>query len=934
LNRPDLLKDLNLSSFIAFDFETTGLDPVKDRLIEVAAIRFVDGVPKDKFITLVNPKRQLLPLIVDITGITDDMLVKAPEEKKIAADLISFLGNDPIVAHNLSFDLAFLNELIKRHNLAEIENELYDTLYLARTFMFNEASFSLGSLSDTFGFNLDKAHRAEYDADNCGKLFIELIQIASGYSLPVISQILEVIKPHDIFNKALFVSIGNALIKAGDTTKGLVPVHDYGEQPQNYYESNGKNNIADISPEEVFGENGFLSKSKDGYEYRSGQVSYSEFAVKVLENDPTIGVAEAGTGLGKTMAYLLPALRQAQLTGNPVVVSCHTKHLQDQLFHNDLPQLVNSVNASVKASLLKGRNNYICRTRFNWLIGNSKTMLNNQDAGKLISLIPWLSWTKTGDMSECAGFWNSYPGRLTSMIQSEPGYCTTAICQSHHGCFFGQIRQAVFGADLIIINHALLLSQTGGEGFLPHFESVIIDEGHNLVNVAYSQFSSTLDLRSILNGVKKFDPKDSHNSRFLNILTGLAKVAPEFSSAIQDLTDFSQDCQSAGFQLFKTLYEDFQIKYSYKSQYTRKVIMENLTEAYGDYTGDLHWLSNCFTKLNRKAEEVKNKILSIDPAGEEYGEFIKMLDYRMDIVAGLNATLSILTDDQKKDWVYWQESETRNVPDNRTGFLISLNGSPVDISSVLGPEFFRNIEHCLVTSATIRVDDSFNYFLARTGIDTVQESEVKTQTFSSPFSYEDQVNYLQYGGPQIISENPEALADYIYSLYQKQNNRIMVLFTARALLEKVYHALRNKPEGRDLPVFAQIRNSSRFALVQGMKKSKRGILLGTNAFWEGIDFPGDLLETLVITKLPFDVPTDPIVQSFSQLISRHGGNPFKDFSIPECVIRFRQGFGRLIRTTRDEGTFIVMDNRVVTKGYGRHLSDAIPVSADIFTDLY
>lgn len=933
MDKAELLRISGLSRFIALDFETTGLNPADDRVIEVSAVRFINGLPGDTFTSLVNPHRRLSPLIIDLTGITDEMLAKAPEEKKIAPELLAFLGDDPIVAHNLSFDLSFLKGLAKRHDLGKIKNDLYDTLFLARIFLFNESSFSLGSLSESFGFEMRDAHRAYDDAVNCGNLLVKLVEIAAGFPLSVISQILEVINPFEIFNKSLFTALGTALLKKGESRKGLVPEHDYGVLPGNYFESDEQNDPARMNPSDVFGQKGFLSKSKDGFEFRSEQVSFSEFAMETFYNGSSIGIAEAGTGLGKSMAYLFPAIHRAQSTGNPVIISCHTKHLQDQLFHNDLPQLVESAGIPTKTTLLKGRSNYICRTRFTWLIGNANKILSSQEAGKLIALIPWLSLTRTGDLSECNGFWNSFPGRLTTLVQSEPGYCTTPQCQSHHGCYFGRVRKRVFSSDLIIVNHALLLSQAEGEGILPHYDTVIVDEGHNLVNVAYNQYAAGLDLRTVLNNIKRMNPEDPYNSRMMNILNDLARKLPELKDSTGRLSALSREIESAADRFFKVLYQDFQVKYSYKSRYTRKVIMENLAEAYGDHLAELHSFMTNLEKLVSMGENLKNRILALDPGKETYGEFIRSLEYRIDIIAGLILTLSVISADQKKDWVYWQECATREVPENKTGYLISLHASPVDISSVLVSEFFNNIEHCLISSATIRVDDSFNYFLSRTGIDTLSDRKILTEIFPSPFQYEDQVTYLQYAGELSVSENPDAIADFVYRLYRKKDHRIMVLFTARSTLENVYRALRQKPEGRDLPLFAQVRNSSRFALVQGMKKAERGILLGTNAFWEGIDFPGDLLETLVITKLPFDVPTEPIVQSFSQLISMKGGNAFRDFSIPECVIRFRQGFGRLIRTTLDQGTFIVLDNRIVTKQYGHHLSDAIPVRQELFTDL-
>jgi len=210
---------------------------------------------------------------------------------------------------------------------------------------------------------------------------------------------------------------------------------------------------------------------------------------------------------------------------------------------------------------------------------------------------------------------------------------------------------------------------------------------------------------------------------------------------------------------------------------------------------------------------------------------------------------------------------------------------------------------------------------------------LKTDVFASPFYYEDQVNYFQYGGKKDISNDPESIASIIYNVHNSHNNRIMALFTSHKMLNQTYRELRSKPGGRDLPVFAQRYGASRYSILQGMHSNPNGILLGTNAFWEGIDLPGELLEILIITKLPFSVPTEPVVWAYSKSVDMSGGSSFFDYTVPECVIRFRQGFGRLIRSTLDQGTFIVLDDRVITKGYGKHFSDSIPVHHEVVENI-
>jgi len=206
---------------------------------------------------------------------------------------------------------------------------------------------------------------------------------------------------------------------------------------------------------------------------------------------------------------------------------------------------------------------------------------------------------------------------------------------------------------------------------------------------------------------------------------------------------------------------------------------------------------------------------------------------------------------------------------------------------------------------------------------------VHTREFHSPFYYDEQVRYYQYGGKN--GQNPSLVADLMYQLHKSYNKRMMALFTSRQALNQVYRELQKKPDGRKLPIFAQVSGSSRYAMLRGMHRTKNGILLGTNAFWEGVDLPRDLLEILIISKLPFSVPTEPITQAYSRMLDEQGRNAFMNFSVPEAVVRFRQGFGRLIRTIEDEGLFIVMDERVVEKRYGSAFSDAIPVRMQPFS---
>jgi Rad3-related DNA helicase len=255
----------------------------------------------------------------------------------------------------------------------------------------------------------------------------------------------------------------------------------------------------------------------------------------------------------------------------------------------------------------------------------------------------------------------------------------------------------------------------------------------------------------------------------------------------------------------------------------------------------------------------------------------------------------------------------------------------VDVAETLKGQFFKRFDYCLLTSATLKVNNSFSYFVRRIGLD--DSDNVRTKELLSPFLYNEQVTYHQYGGAREISTDPTMIGELVYHLHKTLGKRTMVLFTSRKALTDTANYLKEKPGGRDLPLFAQTRGASRPGIIKGMHQHPNGILFGTNSFWEGVDLPGDLLEILILVKLPFDVPSEPLVKSYSEFVSRMGGNSFMEYTVPECAIRFRQGFGRLIRTTYDAGKFICLDNRIVTKRYGQVFAKSLPVEMTTFSEM-
>ena len=936
MDRSELLSSLKLDRFIAFDFETTGLQVETDRAIEVAAIMFKDGKPAEKFVTLINPQIPISDLIADITGITNEMVTEAPLEKEIIDDLFEFLGDYPIVAHNTPFDLSFLRAMSERHNKDFIERKCYDTLTLSRAFLFFQPTHNLSAVSEYFNLSSEGAHRAEKDTENCGEVFIELVHEVASYNLDLISNIITFLNPFEVHNKDLFINIGNLLTKKGNLKTAIVSSELAKPQNKNIFFHDAKTNINTTNSVDVFGENGLLNQTFDSYELRPNQINFSEYVDNILSGQGGIGVIEAGTGLGKSMAYLYPAIKYSHDNSNenPIILSCYTKHLQDQLFNNDLPTLTKAIDTSIKAVLLKGRNNYLCKTRLRWLINSSDKMLSGEEAMNLLPVLVWLEHTSTGDLDECPGFSNGFTYRLMGLIQSEQGFCTSSICAKHDGCFFGPLRKVAYQSNLIVVNHALLISDAQSKskiddsmGFLPENNAVIIDEAHNLPKAAYHQLTLSFDHRSLNYVLDRIDPKHNHSVRWNNKLRTIAAIHSKFEISRSTLSGLVEEGRDLIKIFFDKMTSNAYHHFDPNSKYSTKIIIDDLNEHFTPLEKELNELKSALHSLRNHIRKLREDLLDIDETREDFIELHQLFDRSEGSLTDILILTESITSNQNKEYVYWYEGNFRTIS-GATQLILTVNMAPIQPGIELANSIFKSIDFCILTSATLRTKLSFDYFLNRVGLDSVEFDDVSSTVYESPFSYNDQVTYFQYAGND--SQRPDIIAKTILHCHRKFNKRMMVLFTSRAQLDNTSQLLRQLSHKADLPIFAQKRQTSRMGLIRGMKQVKNGILLGTNAFWEGVDLPGDLLEVLMIIKMPFDVPTEPTVKAYGKMIEERGGNSFMDYALPESVIRFRQGFGRLIRTTYDEGIFIVMDDRIINKRYGISFSESIPVQMQVF----
>jgi predicted DnaQ family exonuclease/DinG family helicase len=932
MDRKELLKVLNLNIFIAIDFETTGLDPINDRIIEIAAIKFENGEITDKYVQLINPEVKISSFITRITGISNKMIKSSPTEEMIIDDFLYFLGEDPLVGHNIYFDDNFLENLCKRLGRERKNAVKYDTLQLARSVLFEQPVFNLGALSEYFGFSSKGSHRAEVDTYNTGMIFIELIQELASHPIKLISKVNELIKDREIPNQKLYADIAEELNHIGNVKTSLVSSKIKRNLPINKFFCEGENDISSFSAESIFGKDGILKEHIENFEYRPDQIKYSDIIKETLLKEKSIGVVEAGTGLGKSMAYLYGAIDNSSDYENngPTIIACHTKNLQDQLFNNDLPKLSNSINVPIKAVLLKGRRNYLCKTRFDWLTSDSKT-LDKNDLEALIPILFWMECTKTGDLSECSGFFNTRREWLKSMICSEPGFCTGEICNKKHSCYYGKLKKLLFQANIIVVNHSLLMVEVANPGILPEHNSVIIDEAHNLVKSAYDQFKIEWTEQNSLYQIQNIDPSSPRSARWSNLLNKVCIQNSELSKIIEELKISIKEAKKSLKTMMDNISHENYSQFDPFKTYQNKPILKNIEKTYQSVHEDINLMEKDLKNILMSLDKIRKVILEVDNTRTKYGTLHSIFDNGHDKINRLLSDLICLTANQDIDTVYWMEGDFKYKNTSKEKLFITLHASLIDASINMTDKFFNRFHNVLLTSATLKVNNSFNYFLNRIGLKNIDS--VVTKEFFSPFLYDEQVTFHQYNGAVELSSNSEKIGNLIIDLNKKFSKRMLVLFTSTKTLTETAKYIKNKVFNYNIPLFAQVKGASKSAIIKGLKDNPNGVVFGTNSFWEGVDFPGDLLEILILVKLPFDVPTDPLIKSYSEYLNNTGINSFMEYSLPECVVRFRQGFGRLIRTTYDSGKFICLDNRIIMKKYGSIIGKSIPVKMIPFTDV-
>ncbi|WP_457566294.1 helicase C-terminal domain-containing protein, partial [Caldithrix abyssi] len=966
----ELLRHLGLNTFVVVDLETTGLNPEMDRIIEIGAIRFVDGKEDAVFEELIDPGIPIPPFITSLTGIRNEDVKGKPSIEEIFPRLLQFMGDAAMVGQQVNFDAAFLEyQFRKQKNDFErwedtqqrfkyLNNLRVDTLFLARIFMPFLNSFKLASLASEFDYDLDRAHRAVDDARATGHVFLELIDRALAAENHVLSNIINLLYPTSRRAKQFFIPVlkFKQMKNISATGKALV---DDAYYAQDYYNVIGEKDyrfpqateefpeLEPIDPDIVdryFGEEGHLSRAIPNYELRPPQI---EMARNVLQglNERSYVVAEAGTGTGKSMAYLVPAIEWAvknRHAGQRVVVSTNTKNLQEQLFFKDLPTLYATVENKFKAVLLKGRYNYLCLEKWHTVLTDMNQRISRDERTRLLPLVYWVEQTRTGDIMENAGFQLERNIGLWEKLTAEPSYCPGKACKYYDDCFLMKAREHARRADVVVVNHALLFADlAAGRSTLGDYEVLVLDEAHNLEKTAAEYLGVRVNYWAFRNLYHRiYDDEPNKSGTIVQIeyrLSTSRNMPQEKKDRISRLTQkvkFSSLNLKEKTQIFYNEFsrmlrdqygsredpgaEETRIRYHKGFKYFRLLEdeIDQLRKALGRFINDLNQLIDKLNDLDFDSFKFQAQLTR---------EVISSYDRAKELLEGFNFCLK----GDELNYVYWLD-----LPRNQRSNDVALHAVPLNIDELLNKMLYPQVETAIFTSATLSINKSFDYFHSRLGLKDIKDRPVISAAFDSPFDYETQLllAVTDFLPDPRSADFPAAVKELVIRLHKEHRRGLLILLTNYSMLNQMYDWLKPHFDGEHVLLLAQGKSGSRTNILNQFKENRASILLGTDSFWEGIDVPGDALELLFIPKLPFDVPSEPVIAARMEAIKRRGGNPFMEYSLPEAIIKFRQGFGRLIRHKKDFGAVIIGDNRVSRMRYGKHFLNSISGRKEIVFD--
>lgn len=970
-------------SFISFDIETTGLDPDSDEIIELGAACYKKGLLEATFTTVVKPNKTVPNFIKLLTGITEEEFEKGLPLDDALNRLTTFIDAQseneplPIVCHNCSFDMSFIRHNLSNLNLELMTNPMVDTLILSRIYLPFLPNHKLGTIKNTFLSGrgnseqmkrkqlrennyeaLNNPHRALYDAVIAGEILIKLTNLIVEYFAYNLNSFIRDIAVNsfsgqyvDDYLTMIIRYQSKQVLSQQQPSLEDSPLGKKLGFDKSYNVIEAKKHTAENSSEPdkqsdkdhtafvdyCFSADGYIGRNFAGYKYRDGQVSMSKGVQEAFYNGEYL-LVEAGTGIGKTFAYLVPALEFTYTQSKKVLVSTNTKNLQEQIFFKDLPQLRDSLPLPFKAVLLKGRENYLCIRKWEDMINARKRILSQWEQSMLLNLVVWQYYTRTGDIAENSSFpkeTSSGKGGLASLwkkLSSDRYFCSGRHCPYQSKCFYRRIRIASELADLIIINHHLLFADLNSNKIVTDDSYLVIDEAHNLpdlasqylgISLAFFDFSNFLshlfiirkDYQAGILAKLKADIKRSKTEGKLKDFT-IAEIDKTIDSIEEKKIVFDS--------FFQLVSESVEEGDGYGKCRIKEPKHQELIPQIEELVGIMTDSHNRLIALSQSILQIDSNLLN------DYDEHQEKLNGAAESARDLIEALKIIKAPDWDNYVFWNSSF--NVADKKYPNGI-VNYSPIDVAELLQQVLYSKIKSLVFASATLSLRENFKFYKNLTGLNLLEKKEVAEMIIPSPFDYDKQTKvvvakYLPNHTDKFF--HPQSI-DLLKGVLSSTRVGTMILFTSYRDLNMAYQQLNQFLYEKDITLLAQGKGFGRTTLLNEFKNHDNAVLLGTSSFWEGVDIPGNSLSLLVLYKLPFQVPSEPVIEAYYDKLRKNNKDPFMHATLPNAMLRFRQGFGRLIRNHSDTGVVLILDSRLVNKRYGIYFREVLPTRLEILS---
>jgi predicted DnaQ family exonuclease/DinG family helicase len=886
-----------LPEYAALDLETTGLDPARDRVIEVGAVAFSPDRVSGTMERLVDPGRAVPETVLRLTGIRQEELRGAASPDSALRELSEFLRGRQPVGHGARLDVDFLTAA----GLWDPAIEILDTLDVARILLPGAASHSLPLLAVELGFSQPRPHRALDDADATRQLLLRLRDEAASLDEALKESMLALVAPYE-WSIARFFAEALSAPNPDPVPASAARVHT---------SDSGKAELPPDDPDLVaalLGPEGPLAGVLPGYEHREPQLQML-LAVAQIQGRGGALVVEAGTGTGKSLAYLVPSIARAVRHDERVVVSTNTHTLQEQLMSKDLPGLREWLPWDFTACLLKGRSNYVSLRR--WRRYLAEVCRDSEELRFKLKVLVWLHSTESGDRSELR-----LHGReevLWARIASDPLDCVGIHC-TKEDCYVHRARAEAEAADLVVVNHALLLADAElGGGLLPPFDHLVIDEAHHLEEAA------TRGLRQEVDGpglAALLERLAGNTSAGPNGLLDDLRRQPHLGASWEALSD-AQPLTLPAAERVRELFEAAVAWVGARLSDAER--RDDSLRVTATLRADPGW-----ERIRVAGENAATSLAALDGVlrkavsgsrdwlgGVEPDQGVRELEIirgRLHAAAGLLGE-ALLNPDPNR--VYWFTLFART--DN-----LVLRAAPINVGTLLRERVYTERRSTVFTSATLAVGGTFDYFRSRVGLGPDAEELI----LPSPFDFLHQALVClptNLPGPE-HEDFDRGVEEVVAAVARRVGGRTLVLFTSHRQLREVHTALKHRTDLDEVLILGQGIDGQRRHLLKSFEEAQRPLLLGTASFWEGIDVPGERLSCVIMVRLPFPVPTEPVYAARAEQVR----DAFAQLALPQAALRLKQGFGRLIRRSTDRGAVVILDNRILGKDYGKAFLDVLP----------